>query len=189
MDFVRRAIRAIGQCAIKIDSAAERCVNALLDLIRTRVSYVVQEAVVVIKVSKGIVSIRNTESDFCCIQDIFRKYPNQYEGIIPTLCASLEELDEPEAKASLIWILGEYAEKIDNSDELLTSFLETFADESAQVYHFHSFSLVLQGDCRVTLVSAGSTPNPHGDRETLLKKARLFAGSDATGAVPCDKKV
>lgn len=51
VDFVRKAVRAIGQCAVKIDSAAERCVNVLLELIETRVSYVVQEAVVVIKVS------------------------------------------------------------------------------------------------------------------------------------------
>ena len=51
VDFVRRSIKAIGQTAIKIDEAAERCVNVLLDLINTRVSYVVQEAVVVMKVS------------------------------------------------------------------------------------------------------------------------------------------
>lgn len=82
----------------------------MLDLIATRVSYVVQEGVVVIK-------------------DIFRKYPQNYEGIIPTLCSNLEDLDEPEAKSSLIWILGEYAEKIDNSDELLASFLDNFKDE------------------------------------------------------------
>jgi vesicle coat complex subunit len=48
---VRKSIRAIGQCAVKIESAAERCVNVLLDLISTRVSYVVQESIVVIKVS------------------------------------------------------------------------------------------------------------------------------------------
>ena len=51
VDFVRRSIKAIGQTAIKIDEAAERCVNVLLELIGTRVSYVVQEAVVVMKVS------------------------------------------------------------------------------------------------------------------------------------------
>ncbi len=51
VDFVRKAVKAIGQTAIKIDSAAERCVSVLMDLIQTRVSYVVQEAVVVIKVS------------------------------------------------------------------------------------------------------------------------------------------
>ena len=35
---------------MKIEAGAERCVNVLLDLIATRVSYVVQEAVVVMKV-------------------------------------------------------------------------------------------------------------------------------------------
>ncbi|CAO1635804.1 unnamed protein product [Jaminaea pallidilutea] len=114
LDFVRRAIRAIGQCAIKIDSAAERCVHVLLDLIATKITYVVQEAVVVIK-------------------DIFRKYPQEYEGIIPTLCSNLDDLDEPDAKASLVWILGEYAEKIDNSEELLASFLDGFVEEPYQV--------------------------------------------------------
>ncbi|PLW08010.1 hypothetical protein PCANC_19052 [Puccinia coronata f. sp. avenae] len=110
VEFVRKAVRAIGQCAIKIDDAAERCVNVLLDLISTRVTYVVQEAIIVIK-------------------DIFRKYPSRYEGIIPTLCANLDDLDEPESKASLIWILGDYAEKIDNADEILATFLDTFVDD------------------------------------------------------------
>jgi len=114
VDFVRRAVRAIGRCAIKLDKSAERCIKVLLELIQTKVNYVVQEAVVVIK-------------------DIFRKYPNKYEGIIATLCENLEDLDEPEAKASMVWIIGEYAERIDNADELLESFLETFADETAQV--------------------------------------------------------
>lgn len=114
VDFVRKAIKAIGQTAIKIESAAERCVNVLLDLIATRVSYVVQEAVVVMK-------------------DIFRKYPSTYEGVIPTLCANLDELDEPEAKASLIWIIGEYASKIDNAAELLGGFVDTFTEESYPV--------------------------------------------------------
>lgn len=54
VDFVRKSIKAIGQTAVKIDSAAERCVNVLLDLIATRISYVVQEAVVVMKVIAGL---------------------------------------------------------------------------------------------------------------------------------------
>ena len=60
------------------------------------------------------------------IKDIFRKYPNKYESIIATLCENLEDLDEPDAKASMVWIIGEYAERIDNADELLESFLESF---------------------------------------------------------------
>lgn len=114
VEFVRRSVRAIGRCAIKLEKATERCINVLLDLIQTKVSYVVQEAVVVIK-------------------DIFRKYPNRYESVIATLCENLEDLDEPEAKASMVWIIGEYADRIDNADELLESFLETFQEETAMV--------------------------------------------------------
>lgn len=114
VDFVRKAVRAIGRCAIKVEQSAERCVNTLLELIQTKVNYVVQEAVVVIK-------------------DIFRKYPNRYEGIISTLCENLDTLDEPEARASMIWIVGEYAERIDNADELLESFVDGFHDENTQV--------------------------------------------------------
>jgi hypothetical protein len=57
VDFVRKAVRAIGRCAIKLERAAERCINVLLDLIKMKVNYVVQEAIIVIK-------------------DIFRRYPN-----------------------------------------------------------------------------------------------------------------
>ena len=114
VDFVRKSVRAIGRCAIKVEQSAERCVSTLLDLIQTKVNYVVQEAVVVIK-------------------DIFRKYPNKYESIIATLCENLDTLDEPEARASMIWIIGEYAERIDNADELLESFLDNFHDENSQV--------------------------------------------------------
>ena len=53
--------------------------------------------------------------------------------MIATLCENLDSLDEPEARAAMIWIVGEYAERIDNADELLESFLEGFHDESTQV--------------------------------------------------------
>ncbi|KAJ2083605.1 hypothetical protein H4R24_000663 [Coemansia sp. RSA 988] len=114
VDFVRKAVRSIGRIAIKIELAADRCVRALMDLIQTKVNYVVQEAIVVIR-------------------DIFRKYPNRYESIIGTLCQNLDTLDEPEARAAMVWIIGQYADRIDNSDEVLGKFLETFLDDPAEV--------------------------------------------------------
>ena len=39
----------------------------------------------------------------------------------------------PPQRASMIWIIGEYAERIDNAAELLESFLEGFHDENTQV--------------------------------------------------------
>ena len=53
-----QAVRAIGRCAVTLERAAERCINVLLELIKQKVNYVVQEAIVVIK-------------------DIFRRYPNR----------------------------------------------------------------------------------------------------------------
>ncbi|KAI9147803.1 AP-2 complex subunit beta [Paramyrothecium foliicola] len=112
MDFVRRAVKAIGQVAIKIEQASDKCVQALEDLLSTKVNYVVQEVAVVVK-------------------DILRKYPG-YEGVIPTLCQYIDELDEPDARGSLIWIVGEYAEKINNADQILEGFVDGFMEEFTQ---------------------------------------------------------
>ncbi|KYO02475.1 putative AP-1 complex subunit beta, partial [Plasmodium gaboni] len=114
VEFVKKSVRAIGSCAIKLPQSSEKCINILLDLIDTKINYVIQECIVVIK-------------------DIFRKYPNKYESIITILCENLESLDESNAKASLIWIIGEYVERIDNADELIDSFLENFSDEPYNV--------------------------------------------------------
>lgn len=63
VEFVRRSVRAIGRCAIKLERTAERCVNVLIELIQTRVNYVVQEAIVTIK-------------------DIFRRYEWFLRGVL-----------------------------------------------------------------------------------------------------------
>jgi vesicle coat complex subunit len=112
--FVRKAVRAIGKLAIKIESAAKQCIDALLDLVNAKIPYIVQEATVVIR-------------------NIFRKYPNQYESIIGQVIQNIDELDEPEAKAAIIWIIGQYADRIENSDNLLQDYLATFHDETTEV--------------------------------------------------------
>ncbi|CAL1704848.1 unnamed protein product [Somion occarium] len=114
IDFVRKAVRSIGRLAIKVQPAADACIQALLDLIETKVTYVVQEAVIVIK-------------------DVFRRYPGKYEGIIPTLCENLDALDEPESKAAMIWIVGQFANRIDNADELMDDLTYTFMEEPVEV--------------------------------------------------------
>lgn len=116
VEFVRRTVRGIGKIAVKLNSSdsAAKCISVLLSLIELKTNYLVQEAVTVVR-------------------DIFRKYPTDYELIISALCENLDSLDQPEAKASMIWILGEYADRIEAVHEILTSFLETFADEPVLV--------------------------------------------------------
>ena len=112
---MRKAVRSIGRLAIKVKPAADSCIQSLLKLIETKISYVVQETIIVTK-------------------DIFRRYPGQYEGIIPTLCENLDLLDEPEAKAAMIWIIGQFANRIDNADELMDDLVYSFLEEPTEVF-------------------------------------------------------
>ncbi|KDQ07940.1 hypothetical protein BOTBODRAFT_70091 [Botryobasidium botryosum FD-172 SS1] len=114
VDFVRKAVRTIGRLAIKLSAAADLCITALLSLLETKIAYVVQEVVVVVR-------------------DIFRRYPMMYENVIPTLCEHLDDLTEPEAKAAMIWVVGHYAERIDNAVDLLEDLSDNFKEETTEV--------------------------------------------------------
>ena len=114
VEFVKKAIQAIGRCAIKLEKTVDKCVNALVDLVKMKVQYAVQEILIVMK-------------------DIFRRYPNRFEMVIKDLFNNIEELDNPDSKSAFIWILGEYAEKIDDAELQLKSQAENFKDEQLQV--------------------------------------------------------
>jgi AP-2 complex subunit beta-1 len=90
------------------------CISTLLELLETKIDYVVQEVIVVVK-------------------DIFRRYPSQYESVIPKLCEHLDNLTESEAKAAMIWIIGQYADRIDNSVELLDDLSYDFLEQPVEV--------------------------------------------------------
>lgn len=113
LEFVRRAIRALGQTAVKVAASAEMVVDVLLELLDNKVSYVTQEVVIVIR-------------------DILRKYP-VFEDAIPRVCDSIEEIEESEARASIVWILGEYANSIPPVKSLLSPFAKNFKEEDTQV--------------------------------------------------------
>jgi vesicle coat complex subunit len=66
-------------------------------------------------------------------KDIFRKFPNKYEALIKDLCAKLEEFYEPESKAAIIWIIGEYAEKIEDAEKLIDRFTDSFLEDPDRV--------------------------------------------------------
>lgn len=114
VDFVRKSVRTIGRLAIKVTPSADICIHTLLQLLETKITYVVQEVVVVIR-------------------DIFRRYPNRYESIIPTLCESMNDLTEPESKSAIVWVVGHYADRIDNAVELLEDLSYTFLEEAVEV--------------------------------------------------------
>lgn len=114
LDFVRQSVRAISSCAVRFEIIAEVAVQLLLELIGSQINYVVQEAIIAMK-------------------DIIRCYPNRFEHSVPVLCDALSTLDQPDAKAALIWMIGEYAPRIDNVNDLMEAFADSFMDEADTV--------------------------------------------------------
>lgn len=74
--------------SLKLPNSADKCVYVLVELMKNKVNYVVQESVIVCR-------------------DLFRKYPYKYELVIKIICENLDSLDDVNAKSAMIWILGE----------------------------------------------------------------------------------
>lgn len=114
IELIRKSIRAIGSIILKVDKAAKRAVEVLQELVTIGQPIVLNEAVIVAR-------------------DIFRKFPNKYESLIKDLCAKLPEYNEPDSKAAIVWIVGEYAEKINDSEKVIEGFIEGFLEEPDKV--------------------------------------------------------
>lgn len=112
--FVQKSIKCIGTLAIKLESAAPRCVDILVELISRKADYSIEEAI-------------------CVVCDILRKYPGKFESILNSVCEHLSSIKETRAKVAGIWILGEYCHLIDNVDVILDPFLDSFHDEQPLV--------------------------------------------------------
>ena len=96
MDLVGAAIKAIGQIVIKIEESVKTAAVCIADIIKNGQTLALQEAVVVAK-------------------DILRKYPDKYDNIVEDLVKKVDEFYEIDAKAAILWVVGEYAEKIKTS--------------------------------------------------------------------------
>lgn len=116
VQFVRKTIQCIGQVALKCEFAARRCVGILVKMVESKAEYAVEEAIVV-------------------VTDLLRAFPGEFESVISKVCANLEQIKEPKAKAAAIWILGEYSHLIEKVDVLLDPFLDTFQDDPPLVQH------------------------------------------------------
>jgi vesicle coat complex subunit len=113
-ELIKKSVRAIGQIILKVDKGAKKAVEIISDIVSQGNEIGVEEAVIVAK-------------------DIFRKFPNKFESLIKDLVSKLEMYRVPESKASIIWVIGEYAEQIPDSEKLIESFIEMFLEEHDKV--------------------------------------------------------
>ena len=96
MDLVTAAVKAIGQIILKVNRSVSRAVQIIAEILENGQPIAIQEAVVIAK-------------------NIFRRFPTKYEKLLKPLCSKIEHYTEPDSKAAIAWIIGEYADKIDES--------------------------------------------------------------------------
>lgn len=114
VEFVRKTIKCIGTIALRLPSCARRCVDILVALVEGKAEYSTEQSVIV-------------------LADILRKFPGQFESVISKVCNNIEQLKDSNARAALIWILGEYNSMIEKVDIIIDPFLDNFSEESPQV--------------------------------------------------------
>lgn len=67
------------------------------------------------------------------IRDTIRCYPGYFEKAIVPVLSAVQNVDDPDARAALFYIIGEHAGIIENAYDLLKSFSTVFTDETEQV--------------------------------------------------------
>ncbi|XP_063151624.1 AP-3 complex subunit beta-1 isoform X2 [Candoia aspera] len=91
--FAAATIQAIGRCATNISEVTDTCLNGLVCLLSNRDEIVVAESIVVIK------KLLQTQSA-------------HHGEIIKHMARLLDSITVPVARASILWLTGEYCERV-----------------------------------------------------------------------------
>uniref|UniRef100_A0A8C9VY97 AP-3 complex subunit beta n=1 Tax=Scleropages formosus TaxID=113540 RepID=A0A8C9VY97_SCLFO len=110
-DFVAATIQAIGRCATNIGEVRDTCLNGLVQLLSNRDELVVAESVVVIK-------------------KLLQMQPEQHSDIIKHMAKLIENIQVPMARASILWLIGEYCEHVPKiAPDVLRKMAKSFTSE------------------------------------------------------------
>ncbi|KAK7895904.1 hypothetical protein WMY93_021229 [Mugilogobius chulae] len=109
--FAAATIQAIGRCATNISEVADTCLNGLVLLLSNRDETVVAESVVVIK-------------------KLLQTQPSQHSEIIKHMAKLFDNITVPMARASILWLMGEYCEKVPKiAPDVLRKMAKSFTAE------------------------------------------------------------
>uniref|UniRef100_W5NCX5 AP-3 complex subunit beta n=1 Tax=Lepisosteus oculatus TaxID=7918 RepID=W5NCX5_LEPOC len=110
-DFVAATIQAIGRCATNIGEVRDTCLNGLVQLLSNRDELVVAESVVVIK-------------------KLLQMQPAQHSDIIKHMAKLTDNIQVPMARASILWLIGEYCEHVPKiAPDVLRKMAKSFTSE------------------------------------------------------------
>ncbi|XP_062290410.1 AP-3 complex subunit beta-1 isoform X1 [Scomber scombrus] len=109
--FAASTIQAIGRCATNITEVTDTCLNGLVLLLSNRDETVVAESVVVIK-------------------KLLQTQPTQHSEIIKHMAKLFDNITVPMARASILWLMGEYCERVPKiAPDVLRKMAKTFTAE------------------------------------------------------------
>lgn len=111
-ELSKRAIRSIGAIAMKIGAVSEDMTNSVMELIDMDSSYVRAEASVV-------------------VGNVIRVNPALSNLVLPHVSKCLKRVEDPNAKAVLVWILGEFGENVVEAPYLLEHIIDGYAEEQS----------------------------------------------------------
>uniref|UniRef100_A0A3Q0T3S3 AP-3 complex subunit beta n=1 Tax=Amphilophus citrinellus TaxID=61819 RepID=A0A3Q0T3S3_AMPCI len=110
-DFVAATIQAIGRCATNISEVRDTCLNGLVQLLSNRDELVVAESVVVIK-------------------KLLQMQPEKHSDIIKHMAKLTDNIQVPMARASILWLIGEYCEHVPKiAPDVLRKMAKSFTNE------------------------------------------------------------
>lgn len=116
-EFVAATIQAIGRCAASISEVTETCLSGLVLLLSNHNQYVVAESVVVIK---KLLQSQDTQQ--------------HQQRIISQMSKLLDFITVPAARASILWLIGEYNEHVPKiAPDVLRKMAKSFCDEETTV--------------------------------------------------------
>ncbi|KAL0965330.1 hypothetical protein UPYG_G00279840 [Umbra pygmaea] len=109
--FAAGTIQAIGRCATNISEVTDTCLNGLVLLLSNRDESVVAESVVVIK-------------------KLLQTQPTQHCDIISHMAKLLDSITVSMARASILWLIGEYCERVPKiAPDVLRKMAKSFTSE------------------------------------------------------------
>ncbi|XP_040196754.1 AP-3 complex subunit beta-1 isoform X3 [Rana temporaria] len=109
--FAAATIQAIGRCATNISAVTDTCLNGLVYLLSNRDDAVVAESVVVIK-------------------NLLQTQTTHHSEIIKHMAKLFDKITVPMARASILWLIGEYCERVPKiAPDVLRKTAKTFTNE------------------------------------------------------------
>lgn len=123
--IARESIRAVGKIALQ-QYDVNAIVDRLLQFLEMEKDYVTAEALVLVK-------------------DLLRKYPQWSHDCIAVVGSiSSQNVQEPKAKAALIWMLGEYSQDMQDAPYILESLTENWEEEPSAEVRLHLLTAVMK---------------------------------------------